>query len=118
MRPSTLIAVSFAALSAAGPVIPRVGNRVLRRQADNVSNPFDGKKLFVNPTYAEKLDQTVESFKAAGDTANAEKTRAIQDIGTFVWVSDVSSFQTQFQSYRELLPSAAFCLERFYKLQI
>ncbi|KAK7700028.1 1,4-beta-D-glucan cellobiohydrolase cel6b [Diaporthe eres] len=59
------------------------------RQAD--INPFDGKKLFVNPTYAEKLEQTIEAFEAAGDGSNAEKTRAIQDIGTFVWVSDIAS---------------------------
>ncbi|KAG6367790.1 hypothetical protein INS49_001985 [Diaporthe citri] len=89
MRTSTLAAVSFAVLSAAGPVFPRVGHRVLRRQAD--INPFDGKKLFVNPTYAEKLEQTVESFEEAGDSSNTEKTRAIQDIGTFVWISDIAS---------------------------
>lgn len=91
MRTSTLAAVSFAALSAAGPVMSRVGHRVLRRQADNITNPFDGKKLFANPTYAAKLDRTVESFEALGDTANAEKTRAIQNIGTFVWISDIAS---------------------------
>ncbi|KAK7725922.1 1,4-beta-D-glucan cellobiohydrolase cel6b [Diaporthe eres] len=89
MRSSTLAVVYFAVLSAAGPVFPRVGHRVLRRQAD--INPFDGKKLFVNPTYAEKLEQTIEAFEAAGDGSNAEKTRAIQDIGTFVWVSDIAS---------------------------
>lgn len=89
MRSSTSAAVSFAVLSAAGPVFPRVGHQVLRRQAD--INPFDGKKLFVNPTYAEKLEQTVDAFEAAGDGSNAEKTRAIQDIGTFVWVSDIAS---------------------------
>lgn len=89
MRTSTLCTLAFAVLSAAVPVFPRVGHRILRRQAD--SNPFEGKKLFVNPTYAEKLGQTVESFEAAGDTANAEKTRAIQDIGTFVWISDIAS---------------------------
>lgn len=89
MRTSTLVTVLFAVLCAAGPAFPRAGHRILRRQPD--SNPFDGKKLFVNPTYAEKLEQTVESFEAAGDTANAEKTRAIQDIGTFVWISDIAS---------------------------
>lgn len=81
----------FAVLSAAGPVFPRDGHQILWRPAD--SNPFDGKKLFVNPTYAEKLEQTVESFEAAGDTANAERTRAIQDIGTFVWISDIASLE-------------------------
>ncbi|KKY35374.1 putative exoglucanase 3 [Diaporthe ampelina] len=89
MKTSALAAVFFAVLSAAGPVLPRVGHRILRRQAD--SNPFDGKKLFVNPTYAEKLEQTVESFAIAGDTANADKTRAIKEIGTFVWISDIAS---------------------------
>lgn len=51
-------------------------------------SPFEGRKLYVNPDYAEKLEATYTSFEAAGDTENAEKVRTIQDIGTFVWVSD------------------------------
>lgn len=89
MRTFTFSTVAFAVLSAAGPVFSRAGHRILRRQDD--INPFDGKKLFVNPSYAEKLEQTLETFEAAGDTVNAEKTRAIQDIGTFVWISDIAS---------------------------
>ncbi|KAG8167528.1 hypothetical protein KVR01_003217 [Diaporthe batatas] len=89
MRTSTLGTVAFAVFSAAGPVFSRAGHRTLRRQDD--MNPFNGKKLFVNPSYAAKLEKTLESFEAAGDTVNAEKTRAIQDIGTFVWISDIAS---------------------------
>lgn len=55
------------------------------------ANPFEGKKLFANPEWAEKLDQTHAAFATRGDTANAEKVRAIQDIGTFVWVSNIAS---------------------------
>lgn len=54
-------------------------------------SPFEGKKLYVNPDYAEKLEETYASFEAANDTENAEKVRVIQDIGTFVWVSDIKS---------------------------
>lgn len=54
-------------------------------------NPFEGKKLFANPEWAAKLDETHAAFESRGDTANAEKVRAIQDIGTFVWVSNIAS---------------------------
>ncbi|KAK8078820.1 hypothetical protein PG994_002627 [Apiospora phragmitis] len=55
------------------------------------ANPFAGKKLFANPEWAAKLDQTHDAFASRGDGANAEKVRAIQDIGTFVWVSNIAS---------------------------
>lgn len=89
MRTITFTTLLFAILTSAGPTTPRLGQRFLRRQID--SNPFDGKKLFVNPTYAAKLEQTYEAFTAAGDSANSKKVRTIQDIGTFVWISDVAS---------------------------
>ena len=54
------------------------------------SNPFANKQLFVNPGYAQKLEQTVQSFLAAGDTLNAARTRTVQGISTFVWVTTVA----------------------------
>ncbi|KAK2740579.1 hypothetical protein FQN55_008788 [Onygenales sp. PD_40] len=56
------------------------------------ANPFEGRQLFVNPTYSEALEQTKSAFTQSGDTENAGKVQFIQDnIGTFVWVSNVAS---------------------------
>lgn len=63
-------------------------SRPWRRANDTSTSPFDGKKLFANPAWSQKLDQTHDAFVAKGDTKNAQKVRSIQDIGTFVWVSD------------------------------
>ena len=51
-------------------------------------SPFEGRKLYVNPDYSEKLDQTLAAFEEAGDEENAARVRTIQDIGTFVWITD------------------------------
>lgn len=56
-------------------------------------SPFEGKKLFANPEWSKKLDQTYDAFEAAGDAENAAKVRVIQNIGTFVWVSNVASLK-------------------------
>lgn len=89
MRTFTVVSLLFAVFASASPRSPRLGQRILRRQAG--SNPFEGERFYVNPTYAAKLEQTYESFDAAGDSANAEEVRAIQDIGSFVWISDIAS---------------------------
>ncbi|KAI0132694.1 glycoside hydrolase family 6 protein [Xylariales sp. AK1849] len=83
MRPIALLAVYAVAVSAA----PH-WSRPFRRANETGVNPFAGKKLFANPTWAKKLDQTYEAFTTEGDTTNANKVRVIQKIGTFVWVSD------------------------------
>ncbi|KAJ0297659.1 hypothetical protein COL5a_004812 [Colletotrichum fioriniae] len=73
---------------------PRFGTRGhhFRRAGtgNDTTNPFDGKKLYANPDWADKLEQTHDAFVAKGDTVNAGKVRTIQDIGTFVWIADVS----------------------------
>lgn len=56
-------------------------------------NPFEGKKLFANPAWATKLEQTYQAFVTKGDTVNAAKVKTIQKIGTFVWVSDRASLK-------------------------
>lgn len=88
MRAATVLA----ALSAAGFVAARPG--FARRQDDtpdepvpDTPSPFEGRKLYVNPDYAEKLEETYAAFEEAGDAENAAKVRTIQDIGTFVWIS-------------------------------
>ncbi|KAK4442957.1 glycoside hydrolase family 6 protein [Podospora aff. communis PSN243] len=89
MRPTSLLA----ALSAAGAVSAGPPRRWSTRQANETTNdinPFTGKTLFVNPSYAAKLDQTHDAFVAKGDTANAERVRKVQKVGTFVWVSRIA----------------------------
>ncbi|KAK1980221.1 endoglucanase-6B [Colletotrichum cereale] len=84
----------LAILSAFGAVSasPRYGARGhhFRRTAAS-SNPFDGRKLYANPEWAEKLEQTYDAFVARGETENAGKVRTIQNIGTFVWISNTAS---------------------------
>ena len=82
MRPSSL----FVALTATGAV--SAAPKRFRSWNETTPNPFEGKKLFANPLWAEKLEQTYTTFKAAGDDNNAAKVRTIQKTGTFVWVSD------------------------------
>lgn len=55
------------------------------------SNPFDGRKLTVNPSYATKLESVYDFFEEEGDEENAAKVRTVQDLGTFFWVSQIAS---------------------------
>jgi len=82
MRPSSLLL----ALTAAGAAT--AAPKRFRSWNETAPNPFEGKKLFANPVWAQKLEQTYMTFRAAADEANAAKVRTIQTIGTFVWVSD------------------------------
>ncbi|KAK3500425.1 1, 4-beta cellobiohydrolase [Neurospora hispaniola] len=81
----------LAALSAAGatvtasPVGPAHAPRAL-----SDSNPFVGKKLFANPKWASKLEDTYKAFTSRGDSENAAVVRKVQKIGSFVWVSSRS----------------------------
>ena len=54
------------------------------------SNPWVGKDYFVNPTYAEKLKETIWTFLKKGDLLNAARTRTVQKTSTFVWVTTVA----------------------------
>ncbi|KAF2452792.1 endoglucanase-6B [Lineolata rhizophorae] len=82
MRAATLLAAA-AALSSSSSF-------VAAKWLNDTGNPFEGRKLFANPAWATKLEETYEAFEAAGDETNAAKVRTIQDIGTFVWVSDIA----------------------------
>ncbi|KAI1881310.1 hypothetical protein JX265_000136 [Neoarthrinium moseri] len=84
MRLAALLTLCAAATASAAPQ----WSRPYRRANDTGVNPFEGKKLFANPAWAKKLDQTYEAFVSQNDNTNANKVRVIQDIGTFVWVSD------------------------------
>jgi cellulose 1,4-beta-cellobiosidase len=84
MRAATLLTLCSAAAASVAPH----WSRPYRRANETGANPFEGKKLFANPTWAKKLDTTYDAFMAQEDNINAKKVRMIQDIGTFVWVTD------------------------------
>lgn len=81
---STILATLTAASLAAAAPTKGNGN------GTGDANPFLGKTHFVNPTYAAKLEETIATFLARNDTLNAARTRTVQDISTFVWVTTVS----------------------------
>lgn len=68
---------------------PRSHNRRARRAPG--SNPFEGRKLTANPSYATKLESVYELFEEEGDEENAAKVRTVQELGTFFWVSQIAS---------------------------
>lgn len=68
-------------------------------------SPFEGRKLYANPGWSEKLDETFAAFEAAGDEENAARVRTIQDIGTFVWVTtrkDLTAIDTAIENARAI----------------
>lgn len=70
-----------------------------------VPSPFDGRKLYANPGWSDKLNETIAAFEAAGDEENAARTRTIQDIGTFVWITtrkDLVNIDTAIENARAL----------------
>jgi cellulose 1,4-beta-cellobiosidase len=82
MRPSSLLtALATGGLVAAAPSPKNPG------PGKGDVNPFEGKTQFVNPTWADKLDQTWKSFLKKGDIVNTLKTFKVQKTSTFVWVS-------------------------------
>lgn len=90
MLPTILLTLCAAAASVSAlPHFPQVPKRLLTtRQANGTdTNPFTGKKLFANPTWAAKLETTYDAFVEQGDETNAAKVRAVQDVGTFVWIT-------------------------------
>lgn len=82
MRSLALLTVAAATAVTALP-------HIQARQSD--SNPFEGRQLYVNPSYSESLEQTRESFLEQGDAENAAKVRFVQErVGSFVWVPTIS----------------------------
>ena len=90
MRPSFLLAaLATGGLVSAVPTTKQVKPRECQVPDPDV-NPFVGKKLFANPKWAAKLDQTYHSFLQKGDFINAMKVQKVKQIGTFVWVSRIA----------------------------
>jgi cellulose 1,4-beta-cellobiosidase len=90
---SILAALSAAGVASAAPNKIWSPSKFAPRQTEPAASPFDGKKLFANPGWASKLEQTLKVFTDKGDTVNAAKLRTIQKTGTFVWVSDRASLK-------------------------
>lgn len=84
--PSFIVAAASASVASAGFASPRAAPS---SSNDTDVNPFEGKTHYVNPSYAAKLNETRNAFLAQNDTLNAARTRAVEDIGTFVWVSSM-----------------------------
>ncbi|KAH6902259.1 cellobiohydrolaseII [Coprinopsis sp. MPI-PUGE-AT-0042] len=59
--------------------------------AAQANNPYETRKPLVNKSYAKKLDETVAYFTSRGDALNAARTRTVQKIPTFAWISDSAS---------------------------
>ncbi|KAH6902732.1 cellobiohydrolase [Coprinopsis sp. MPI-PUGE-AT-0042] len=60
-------------------------------------NPFVGRSPFPIPGYATKLEATIQYFKDQKDFLNAARTKTVQNIPTFTWISasrDVGSIST------------------------
>lgn len=81
--------MKFFSLVVAAGIASAFPTQLVSRDATD-SNPFDGKQYFVSPGYAAKLEQTIQSFISKGDLLNAARTRTVQKISTFVWVTTVA----------------------------
>ncbi|EAU85070.1 exoglucanase 3 [Coprinopsis cinerea okayama7 len=53
-------------------------------------NPYIGKSPLVIRSYAQKLEETVRTFQQRGDQLNAARTRTVQNVATFAWISDTN----------------------------
>lgn len=50
-------------------------------------NPYIGKDVYANKGYAKKLEETIQFFNQKYDFYNAAKTKTVQKIPTFAWIS-------------------------------
>jgi cellulose 1,4-beta-cellobiosidase len=90
-------ALAGAASAAPKPAPPPPSNATV--------NPWPGKDRYVVQSYGKKLEQTIASFTAQGDTLNAARTRTVaQKISTFTWVttrSGLSQIDTAIKEARK-----------------
>lgn len=101
MRFSTVVA----GLTAAGSVaaMPASSPQHQRRQDEDPTpaphpnpvpvgpNPFEGRKLTANPDWAAKTRTALSYYESRGDKEHAAVVRAVQQTGTFTWVSNRAS---------------------------
>lgn len=86
MRSNTLLAAAALVGATTAHAVPSA------RAADK--NPFVGRKLSISHDYADKLEETFDSFIARNDTLNAAKVRTVQNTGTFRWAPAISLLPT------------------------
>ncbi|KAJ3506261.1 hypothetical protein NLJ89_g6973 [Agrocybe chaxingu] len=55
------------------------------------ASPYIGKTPFANKGYALKLEETIAYFNEQGDSLNAARTRTVQKIPTFAWISEIKN---------------------------
>ncbi|KAK4170729.1 1, 4-beta cellobiohydrolase [Triangularia setosa] len=78
------------ALRALAIDIKPLGQRYDEEEDEN-ANPWAGKKALPESSWVAKMKLVYDRFTEAGHTANANKVRTIQDIGTFFWVSNIAA---------------------------
>ncbi|OZJ02950.1 hypothetical protein BZG36_04615 [Bifiguratus adelaidae] len=52
----------------------------------NDRNPYLGAQFYATPYYASEITTSINSFKAAGDSADAAKAAQVQSVGTAIWI--------------------------------
>ena len=65
-----------------------------QQNSTNSSNPFDGKKLTTNLDWIKKIEKTHDAFLARNDVVSAQVAQAIQQVGSFVWISDIADVKS------------------------
>lgn len=69
----------------------KIGNNNNNNNTSSGVNPYLGKTQYVNPAYAEKLEETIEAFLSSNDPVNAAKARTAQTTSTFVWIASTQN---------------------------
>jgi cellulose 1,4-beta-cellobiosidase len=52
------------------------------------ANPYLGVEPHVNKGYATRLEETIADFESQNDSLKAARTRTVQKVPTFAWVSN------------------------------
>jgi cellulose 1,4-beta-cellobiosidase len=59
-------------------------------------NPYLGVQPYANKGYAAKLEETIKYFNKEKDYINAARTRSVQKVPTFGWVSNSAAVRMVF----------------------
>ena len=103
MRVLAFVAAAGVAVSAAvtpygnsiwGRLNPHESSISQQQNSTNSTNPFDGRKLAANLDWIKKIEKTHDAFLAKSDVASAQVVQAIQQVGSFIWISDIASIRS------------------------
>lgn len=78
------------------------------------ANPYVGVEPYANKGYAKKLEETIKYFNKEKDYVNAGRTRTVQKVPTFAWVSDTAGIA----SIKPLIKEALDAQKRTGKKQL